>query len=257
MEPEAPYHISERDRRRLAALADGTLAAKHAAALEARIAHDPRLAAALARQRAVVTVMQDAAAAVSAPVSLRERVAAAPRPRAVRARRGGLALAAAALAAAALVTVLVLPRGVPGGPSVVEAAALAERPALEPAPRPASAKLLDRRAAGLPFPDWSQKFGWRATGTRTDTLDGRRLTTVFYANGERQLAYTIVDGPALELPAGRDSVVEGTRLRLLRAAGRTVVTWERGDHTCVLSGGADAETLHQLASWKGKGAVPF
>src|SRR5918992_1481595 len=74
------------------------------------------------------------------------------------------------------------------------AAALGQRPAVEPAPRPATAKLLDRQAAGLSFPDWSQKFGWRATGARTDTLAGRRMTTVFYVKGARRIAYTIVGG---------------------------------------------------------------
>ena len=163
----------------------------------------------------------------------------------------------AALAVAALAAVLVLPSGTPGGPSVVEAAALGRLPAVEPAPRPATAQLLDRQAAGLPFPDWSQKFGWRATGARTDTLDGRRMTTVFYAKGARRIAYTIVGGAALREPEGRDRIVEGTRVRLVRAGQPALVTWQRRGHTCVLSGTADPETLRKLAAWKGMGAVAF
>jgi hypothetical protein len=165
--------------------------------------------------------------------------------------------AAAGLALATLVAVLVLAGGGAGGPSIVEAAAVAQRPAVEPAPRPAAAKLLDRRAAGLPFPDWSAKFGWRATGARTDTLAGRRLTTVFYAKGAKRIAYTIVAGAPLDLPEGRDRIVEGTRVRLIKAGRLTPVTWERGGHTCLLSGTADAATLSKLAGWKGTGAVPF
>ena len=124
-------------------------------------------------------------------------------------------------------------------------------------PRPATDKLLDRRAAGLPFPDWSQQSGWRATGARTDTLDGRRMTTVFYATGARRIAYTIVGGAALDEPGGRDKVVEGTPVRLVRAGQPALVTWLRRGHTCVLSATADPETLRKLAGWKGKGAVAF
>jgi len=257
METHTQPELSESDRRDLAALADGLLTGRRAAALEARIAREPALAAALARQRAAVATTHDAAGTISAPSSLRERVGAAPAPRAASRRRRGLVPAVAVLAAVALVAVLVLPSGTPGAPSVVEAAAVAQRPAVEPAPGPATAKLLDRRAAGLPFPDWSQKFGWRATGARTDTLAGRRLTTVFYEKGARRIAYTIVGGTALDAPAGSDSVVEGTRVRLVRTDRATLVTWERRGHTCVLSGTADPETLRKLAGWKGMGAVEF
>lgn len=257
MESRTSHKLSERDRRDLAALADGRLTGRRAAALEARVASEPALAAALARQRSASTSTRHAAAAISAPSSLRERIDAAPRARASARRRRALVPAVAVLAVAALAAVLVLPSGTPGGPSVVEAAALAQRPAVEPAPRPVTGKLLDRRAAGLPFPDWLQKFGWRAVGARTDTLDGRRMTTVFYAKGAQRIAYTIVGGAALDEPDGSDRVVEGTRVRLVRAGQRALVTWQRRGHTCVLSGTADPETLRKLAGWKGKGAVEF
>jgi anti-sigma factor RsiW len=257
METHTSHELSERDRRDLAALADGLLTGRRAAALEARVAREPALAAALARQRVASTTARNAAAGISAPSSLRQRVDAAPRARASASRRRVLVPAVAALAVAALAAVLVLPSGTPGAPSVVQAAALGQRPAVEPAPRPATAKLLDRRAAGLPFPDWSEKFGWRATGARTDTLGGRRMTTVFYAKGARRIAYTIVGGAALDEPAGSDRVVEGTRVRLVGARQPALVTWQRGGHTCVLSGTADPETLGKLAGWKGKGAVAF
>jgi hypothetical protein len=257
METHTSPELSERDRRDLAALADGLLTGRRAAAFEARVAKEPVLAAALARQRAASTTTRHAAATVSAPSSLRERVDVAPRARASARRRRALVPAVAVLAVAVLAAVLVLPSGAPGGPSVVEAAALGQRPAVEPAPRPVTDKLLDRRAAGLPFPDWSEKFGWRATGARTDTLGGRRMTTVFYAKGAQRIAYTIVDGAALDEPAGSDRVVEGTRVRLVRAGQAALVTWQRRGHTCVLSGTADAETLRKLAGWKGKGAVEF
>jgi anti-sigma factor RsiW len=256
MEPHKSHELSERDRRDLAALADGLLTGRRRAALEARVASEPALAAALARQR-IASTTRDRAATVSAPSSLRERIDAAQRPRASSRRRRALVPAVAALAVAVLAAVLVLPGGAPGGPSVVEAAALGQRPAVEPAPRPATDKLLDRRGAGLPFPDWSQKFGWRATGARTDTLDGRRMTTVFYAKGAQRIAYTIAGGAALKEPDGNDRIVEGTRVRLVRAGQPALVTWLRRGHTCVLSGTADPEILRKLAGWKGKGAVAF
>jgi hypothetical protein len=257
MEPHTSHELSERDRRDLAALADGLLTGRRRAALEARVARDPALAAALARQRIVASATRDRAATVSAPSSLRERVDAAQRTRASSRPRRALVPAVAALAVAVLAAVLVLPGGAPGGPSVVEAAALGQRPAVEPAPRPATDRLLDRQAAGLPFPDWSQKFGWHATGARTDTLDGRRMTTVFYAKGAQRIAYTIAGGAALKEPGGSDRIVEGTPVRLVRAGQPALVTWQRRGHTCVLSGTADPETLRKLAGWKGKGAVEF
>lgn len=248
-----PHDLPERDRRDLAALADGRLDDARAAALEARIRSEPALAAAFTRQREAKFAVARAAAAVEAPTRLRAKVAAERHKRAPRARRAGFAIAAGSLAAVLLALALALP----SGPTVVQAATVATRPATEPAPGPGAPKLLDRRAAGLPFPDWSVKFGWRPTGARTDELDGRRLVTVFYAKGEREVAYTVVAGAPLDPPDGSDAVVEGTRLLTFVAGGRTAVTWERGGHTCVLSGTVDGATLRALAAWKGQGAVPF
>ena len=50
----------------------------------------------------------------------------------------------------------------------------------------------------------------------------------------------------------------GIDLRLFTQDGRRVVTGERDDKTCVLSGeDVDDETLVKLAVWKGDGAVEF
>lgn len=259
MDLDTPDELSERDRRDLAAHADGALSGRRAAALEARIARDPALAAAVARQRLAASTTHDRAATVSAPASLRERVetprtAVAPR---ARARGPRMILVAGALIVGTFVAMLAFSGGAPDGFGVVEAAAFADRGAVEPAPPAATTTLLDRRGAGLAFPNWATRFGWRATGARTDTRDGRRLTTVYYARDAQRIAYTIVDGRPLELPTGSDSVVEGTRVRLVRSGGRALVTWQRRGHTCVLSGSADAGTLVALAGWKGKGTVAF
>lgn len=71
--------------------------------------------------------------------------------------------------------------------------------------------------------------------------------------------HTIVSGDALDPQAdARAATRGGVEYRRFREDGRTVVTWERDGHTCVLSGKAvrPAELL-TLADWRGKGAIPF
>ncbi len=198
---------------------------------------------------------------LSAPLALRERIE-AERERARRpARRRRLTLGGAlagATAAAAVIVALLLPGGA-GGPSVVEAAELATRPAMAPAPAPGAPKLLDASAFGLPFPDWAKNFGWEPSGRRVDEIDGRRAVTVFYEKDGREIAYTIVSGEALPVPEPSAAATrEGTPLRYVSLDGRTLVTWERDGRTCILSGdGVAATKLLDLAGWKGLGAVPF
>ncbi len=216
-----------------------------------------------------VDAIRAANAATPAPAGLRARVDATRRERTSRRHRGrsrgrlGLAAGfAGALAAAALVAILLLPSGTPGGPSVSVAAALGVRPAVEAAPaiRAGEPALLDREAADIPFPNWAPPFGWRATGARTDRIGGRRAVTVFYARGARRVAYTIVEGSALERPDGaRSTSRAGTEFRSLALGGRPVVTWRRQGHTCVLVGGpgvSDARLL-ALAGWRDGGSLPY
>ena len=58
----------------LAALADGSLSPDRRAALEERVAADPELARQLAEQQRAVALMENAAAGVEAPMSLREGI---------------------------------------------------------------------------------------------------------------------------------------------------------------------------------------
>jgi hypothetical protein len=76
----------------LAALADGSLAPKRRAALEARVAADSELADRLAEQRRAVALARSAAAEVEAPPALRARVAKPSRARRAPMRRGVLAI---------------------------------------------------------------------------------------------------------------------------------------------------------------------
>ena len=99
----------------LAALADGSLAPKRRAALEARVAADPELADRLAEQRRAVALTRGAAAEVEAPLALRERIA-TPRPARRAPMRRGLILAAAVvpLVLAIVIGVRVIDSGTSG-----------------------------------------------------------------------------------------------------------------------------------------------
>jgi hypothetical protein len=240
----------------LAAAADGTLDPARQAEIEAMAAEDAELADALERQRRAVTLIRGATAEVRAPLALRERLEAdrrrLARPRARR-RWFSVALAGAAAAAVLLAAVLVAP----GGPTVEDAAAFASNPPTAPAP-PAEGAALDLTEGGVAFPAWTKTFGWEATGSRTDELDGRSTTTVFYEKDGKTLAYTIVGGDALDVPDGQVIDAEGTPVTVFDDGGRLVATWEREGQTCVLSGdGVEAAKLAELAGWSGKGALAF
>jgi hypothetical protein len=116
---------------------------------------------------------------------------------------------------------------------------------------------LDLAVDGVPFPYWSERFGWRSTGSRTDRVDGRSITTVFYANSSGQrIGYAILAGTTVPRVAG--GVIArrgGVSYRLLTQSGASVVTWLRDGHLCVVSGrGVARATLLRLASWSDRDA---
>jgi anti-sigma factor RsiW len=86
----------------LAALADGSLAPEHRAALEARVAASPELADRLAEQQRAVALARSAANGVDAPAALRARIEAERRVRRVRVLRRPVLIGAAATAALAV-----------------------------------------------------------------------------------------------------------------------------------------------------------
>jgi Anti-sigma-K factor rskA, C-terminal len=100
----------------LAALADGSLAPDRRAALEARVAESPELAALLAEQERAVALTRSAVEGVEAPAGLRRRIEAERSGR--RAWGPGRLVAigapAAALVAAAIVAVVVTTSGTSG-----------------------------------------------------------------------------------------------------------------------------------------------
>jgi hypothetical protein len=108
------------------------------------------------------------------------------------------------------------------------------------------------------FPYWEERFGWRATGARSDRVNGRAVTTVFYADRHgRQIGYAIVAGtPAPKQDGGEIAWRGGTRFRVQQLHGATVVSWLRGGHLCVLAGrGVSGATLLAVASWQARGTV--
>jgi hypothetical protein len=246
----------------LAAVADGLLPPDERAAAEARLGEWPGLEALLAEQERAVALVRQATAATEAPPGLRTRIDAERRVRGRRGRpRFALATGLATAAAVALVLILILPGGA-GGPSLASAAGLSARPATDPAPPPQAGqpKLLAREVGGVPFPSWRKEFGWRTTGGRADSLDGRDTRTVFYAKNGKRLGYTIVDEKALKVPAAAAPAKRnGVELKTFRTEdGRLVVTWLRNGRTCILAARAvPRNALLELASWKGNGAVPF
>ena len=263
MKPELTNGLSDDELADLARLADGTLPADRRAEVEARVAASPRLSSIVARQGVALEALRSTSE-IGAPARLRASVE--RRRGASRTARGGrrrvvIGQSIAAVAAVALALILVLPSGFSGGPSVADAASLAEMPPTQPAPGgvPGTPALLRAEVDDVPFPNYAAKFGWKPVGARQDDPSGRDATTVYYENRSRTIGYTIVSGAALDAPSDAGSTLRGgVEYRSFRDDGRTVVTWERDGHTCVLSGKAmrPAELL-TLADWRGKGALPF
>ena len=238
----------ERD---LTRLADGTLDSSRRQRVARLIVTSPELQARLHEQRRAVAATRAVAQRESAPLHLRlDRPTVAPHR---RARRTPTFAAALAGAAGAIVWTLAALGSSGSGLTVAQAATLANRPAIAAVtqPREDQVTLPHLSAAGLPFPYWDDRFHWRATGSRTDLVDGRTLTTVFYRRGGQTTAYTIVSGPAL-------AVGTHTRIGTLSSADRHVVTWLRRGHTCVLSGrGVPFAALVRLVAWRGHGRIPY
>jgi hypothetical protein len=210
------------------------------------VAASPELQAQLRDQRHALDAVR-ATHEVRAPAALRMRVAYA-RPAHARARLAPVLAAGATVTAAAAGVLLATGGGHARQPTVADAAALGARPAVatvsEATHGPAT---LERPvAAGLRFPYWGDRFGWKAIGVRYDRLVGRPATTVFYRRRTDVVSYTIVGGSSLAASHVRTS------------HGRTVVTWLRRGHTCVLSSARTPRaTLLRLAAWRGGGDIAF
>ncbi len=244
----------------LARLADGSLPPARASELRERVAGDPVLAAALAEQQRAVSLL--AGIDASAPASLRAHVGelanASPvsrRPRRTRipALAFGGALTAIAAVAVAITVLLSTGTTTPTALTTPQTVHLALAAATLPSPPadPQQPTRLALRNGGVPFPNWTVTAGWSTAGARADTLDGRRILTVFYTSGaSARIGYAIVSGPALRAVSGRVVVRGGVRYTLARSGSAAYVTWVRSGHTCVIAGAAaNPGTLLELASY--------
>jgi hypothetical protein len=173
-----------------------------------------------------------------------------------RRRPSWLAVAGALAAAVAVVLVLALAGGGnASAPTVLQASSVGLRAATHTAPveNPHNPHLLAISAAGISYPYWDGKLGWSAAGSRTDSVGGRTVTTVFYNNDRgRRIGYSIVSGSALPTPAGSAVVRRhGIDFHVVSHAHPTVVSWREAGHTCILTArGVDTATLVHLATWE-------
>jgi hypothetical protein len=196
------------------------------------------------------------------PPTLQASLRALRAPAASRRRPSRLVVAGAvAVTTLAAVLAVALNAGSPSGPTIAEAATLATRAATAPSPsRDAAHPALTRASfAGVTYPYWKDRFGWRTAGERTDSIDGRATRTVFYRHTHHRIGYTVISGKPLERPAGAQRlVVNGVEMYRYRDGRNTVVAFVRNGHTCVLAGYVHfASTLPKLASWNGEGAIRF
>ncbi len=215
----------------LAALADGTLPEPARESVLARVAESAELSGELEDQRRAVALVRSLER-VEAPTLLRRSVelaakgeaafgdageghASAGFGRGAGRKRASLRsssslrlpsrlVAGVAFAAAAVVVVLVLVLtgggSAPSAPTVLQASGAGLRTATgaAPAENPRTPHLLAASAAGIAYPYWGGRLGWQAVGTRTDTVGGRTVTTVFYTNSRAgRIGYSIVSGAAL------------------------------------------------------------
>jgi hypothetical protein len=225
----------------LTRLADGSLPADQQAALLAQIRQSPELTAALAEQKRAVTMLraldEPAPAALRAHVEQLTGTGTTRRP-APRWRRAFVLPGATALAAA-VAAVVILVSGGGTAPTVPVAARLALASATLPAPAvdPAQSKNLTLAAAGIPFPAWGPQAGWTADGARTDKVDGRTITTVFYmGRSGGRIGYAITDGAPLTGVHGQTVTRDGVRFTLQQSGPARLISWVRSGHTCVIAG---------------------
>jgi hypothetical protein len=221
---EPDTHLTPEDEADLVALADGNLSAARRAEMEARVATEPALADALARQRRALAMLADLD--TPAPLELRLRVEElkAHRRRLRRGRWIPAAFLATASATAALLLIVIS-----GSPAVEDVFAGTQGPATAPA---AGNEQID--GALFPHPE-----GWTATGTRTDEVGGRATRTVFYEKDGQRIAYTIVARPALQ---DHDWILRSGKL--------LAYAWPKDDRTCIISGNVDEAMLRKAATWQ-------
>jgi hypothetical protein len=253
MSPDEP-NLTPAQLADLSALADGTIDPARRDEVQSWVTSSPAVRDAYRQQQLAVSAFEQVRAD-RAPAELRARIdrqrqrRRSPTPR--RIRLGLVAVPVAAVVA--IVALAALPAGTPGAPSISQAAALAQLGPQQsgPGPDPRDPRALRGSVQDLYFPNWGSRLGWRAVGERRDLLGGHLAVTVYYAKGGRRVAYTILGKPALPQPSTAVRRLSGFQLRTLAVHGRTIVTWRRLGHTCVISAaGVPVHVLQTLAAWR-------
>jgi anti-sigma factor RsiW len=229
----------------LAALADGTLGAERRREIENQLASSEQIRDSIQRQRAAIELTRELE--VPASDALHARVAeltadAAPR------KRSGWAIGGFATATAAILVAVVLVL-MPGAssPNVDQVVATAAQGPTSGAPAkdPANPAKLGVSVGSVRFPSWEGYAGWSASGARTDTINGRRVETVFYANADgATMRYSVVDGAPI------DSLDPAAAKYELTGSGDTRrIVWRAGGHTCIIkASGVAPDELERLIS---------
>lgn len=114
----------------------------------------------------------------------------------------------------------------------------------DPAPAPPS-----DAAGGAGFAAFAAAGGWTPLNSRTDEVDGRAVTTVFWGRGGRLVAHAVLpDGPVPPPQEARRTGRRGVLLYSFDAGPRTAVTWTENDRTSVISSiGVGRAGLYDLA----------
>lgn len=247
---------------KLAALADGTLAPQERARLLDQVGAHPELADDLEAQRqalGALATLESARAPERLYRSVEALATAAPRAKSSpRRMRLQLALAGSLVAAAAVA--IAIATSSPSRPTVLQAADAALGSPTLPPPQPSTTRRgqLARSVDGIAYPYWQDSLGWAASGARTDSVDRRTVTTVYYTreggtdSASSRVGYAIVGGNALPRPGGGTIIqAHGIKFQALRMRDAMILTWRRAGHTCILVGrGVSTATLVHLASWE-------
>jgi hypothetical protein len=142
-----------------------------------------------------------------------------------------LGLAGAASAACVALILALTSGGAVAAPTVLRASLVGLARSTATAPHSLTAA-----GTRIAFPDWSAR-GWPSSGTRSDHVGGRTITTVFYRSTRfGTLGYAIVAGAPLRHGArGVASTRNGEHYVSIAAHGEQIVTWVQDGHTCILA----------------------
>jgi len=167
------------------------------------------------------------------------------RPPSDRASRTGLVAGVlVTVVAVAIAIAFGVSRSDDPGKIVLEVVALHDRGADAPAPSP-----LPDTGPRDGFSDFARRAHWVPSGARSDGVEGRTVSTVFWDRAGRRIAYTTVSGGPVDAPGDARRIGRrGVLLRSFDTAGRTAVTWNENGHTAVISAiGISRAALYNLA----------